>query len=80
MPIIDGGKNLSNGQRKLLIIVRALLSNKKILLLDEPFSDLDDLYKEKVIELLKVKSKTNTIIIIDKDKNSSITFDGIINF
>jgi ABC-type multidrug transport system fused ATPase/permease subunit len=80
MPIIDGGKNLSNGQRKLLIIVRALLSKKKILLLDEPFSDLDDLYKEKVLELLKEKSKTNTIIIIDKDKNSSINFDGIINF
>ncbi len=80
MPIIDGGKNLSNGQRKLLIIVRALLSKKKIMLLDEPFSDLDDLYKEKVIELLKEKSKTNTIIIIDKDKNSSINFDGILNF
>lgn len=80
MPIIDGGKNLSNGQRKLLIIVRALLSKKKILLLDEPFTDLDDFYKEKVIDLLKVKSKTHTIIIIDKDKNSSITFDGIINF
>ncbi len=80
IPVIDGGKNLSNGQRKLLIIVRALLSKKKILLLDEPFTDLDDIYKEKVIQLLKVKSKTNTIIIIDKDKNSSIPFDGIINF
>ena len=79
MPLIDGGKNLSTGQRKLLLITRALLTNKKIILLDEPFPDLDDSYKDKLIQLLKIKSQTNTIIIIDKEKNQSIVYNGIIN-
>jgi ABC-type bacteriocin/lantibiotic exporter with double-glycine peptidase domain len=78
MPLIDGGKNLSTGQRKLLIIARAILTKKKIILLDEPFADLDDFYKEKVINLLKSKSESHTIIIIVKEKNQSINYDEVI--
>lgn len=37
-PIDDGGKNLSQGQRKKLFLARALLTAKNLILCDEPFS------------------------------------------
>ncbi len=78
-PIIEGGRNISTGQRKLLLIARALLTNKMIILLDEPFADLDVVFKNNVIqELNKIRQK-RTIIIIDKEKTGSLVFDGVIN-
>lgn len=39
--ISDGGVNLSKGQKQLLTIARAMLSNAKILILDEATSNID---------------------------------------
>jgi len=77
-PLIDGGKNLSAGQRKILLISRALLTKKKIILLDEPFSDLDEVYKNKLIIVLNKLNKVRTIVIIDKEKNNKLLSNGII--
>lgn len=77
-PITEGGRNISTGQRKLLLIARALLTNKKIILLDEPFTGLDEVYKDKVIHQLNILSKKRTIIIIDKEKNDSLAYSGVI--
>ena len=67
----EGGKNLSAGQRKLLMLARAFLTNKKILLLDEPFNDLDPEYKEKVKSLIYKMRKDHTIVIIEQNKTFS---------
>ena len=67
----EGGKNLSAGQRKLLMLARAFLTNKKILLLDEPFNDLDPEYKEKVRSLIYKMRKDHTIVIIEQNKTFS---------
>ena len=51
-------KNLSGGERKKLVIALSLLSNPKILLLDEPFSALD---------VLTIKMLQETIVNLQQE-------------
>lgn len=67
-PIKDGGRNLSAGERKLLIIARAFLTGKKYILLDEPFNDLDEATRNKVITYINNLKNKNTVIIADSNK------------
>lgn len=54
---------LSGGQQQVVAIVRALVVNPDILLMDEPFSALDVGKRENILELLKsYKDKTTMII------------------
>lgn len=77
--VIEGGRNFSSGQRKLLMIIRALLTNKKIILLDEPFYDLDAVFRDRVISILKSLKNERTIIIIDKDNVSGFNYTNILS-
>jgi len=61
-------KSLSGGMRRRVAIVRALLSEYDILLMDEPFKGLDEELKRQVISYVKEKSKDKTVIIITHDK------------
>jgi len=67
-PVKDGGKNLSGGQRKLLHLARALLTNKKIILLDEPFHGLDLKSKSVVCDMLLELKRDHTIVIATGDE------------
>jgi branched-chain amino acid transport system ATP-binding protein len=46
--------SLSGGQRKMLGVAKTLMSNPKILVMDEPSSGLSPKFVKKVIEILKV--------------------------
>ena len=60
------GNNLSGGERKKLVIARALVNNPKILLMDEPYGAVDpiniDMIKKIIIELQK---KGVSVLITD---------------
>ena len=56
-------KNLSGGEKKKLVIALSLLSNPKILLLDEPFSALDVLTIKMLQELIVGLQQDNNITI-----------------
>lgn len=58
---------LSGGQRQRVMIARALCSDPKILVLDEPTSSIDADGQKQVYELLKKLNKKVTIIVVSHD-------------
>ncbi len=66
---------LSGGQRQRVSIIQQLLNGSAFLLLDEPFSGLDILVKEKVVDLLRKVSLSEellTMIIVSHDIENAI--------
>ena len=63
---------LSGGQKQLVALLRALASNPKIILLDEPFANLDTRLREKlrdkVLHILKDNNITSIIVTHDADE------------
>ena len=63
---VNGG-NLSNGQRQVVLLLRALIQNRKLLVLDEPTASLDEFTKKTVLDVIKRISHNKTTIIITHD-------------
>lgn len=72
--VLDGGRNLSAGERKLLAIARAFLTDKKIMLLDEPFNDLENTSRIKVVSYIESMKGKHTFIVVDNNK-INISYD-----
>ena len=60
--LVDNGKNLSGGQKQLLLIARALLGDPHILIFDEATNALDNETQEKVSENIDKLNITRIII------------------
>jgi len=69
------GNKLSGGQKQFMSLVRVLIQNKSILLLDEPTSSLDPQTKELFINLIKSLSG-RTILITTHDQTIDDLFDN----
>lgn len=77
-PVDQGGANFSGGQRQRLTIARAMMTNPKVLILDDSTSALDMATDKKLREEL-IKGKTGFTTIVIAQRIASIKdFDSIV--
>jgi len=74
-----GGSKLSGGQRQMVMLMRAMLKNSAILLLDEPTTALDDDMRDVILNLIFSVFKDRTIIMITHDADLLERFDTILD-
>lgn len=82
--IAKEGENLSGGERKRLSILRALIRPSKVVILDEPFANLDPNNIEIVARKIQDLSKNRIVIIVSHetsfpdslDFNTHLTISG----
>ncbi|CDM70355.1 ABC transporter, ATP-binding protein [Clostridium bornimense] len=70
-------KELSGGMKRRAAILRALLYEFDLLILDEPFKGLDINTKKSVINFIKQKIKDKTVIIVTHDMEELDYFNGL---
>lgn len=63
--------NLSGGEQQRLLIAQALLTHPKILLLDEPLSNLDIVHSEGIVSLITkiARNRKMTVLLVTHDVN-----------
>ena len=74
MMITENGKNFSGGQRQRLAFARALYKNADILLLDEPFSELDNVSERYLMEVLKKMAEEGQMILLVTHNKENLFF------
>jgi ATP-binding cassette subfamily C protein LapB len=78
MPIAEGGKNLSRGQRQSVAIARALVGDPPILLLDEPTSSMDSNQERVFVERMSQEMEGKTMLIVTHRPNILRIVDRIL--
>lgn len=68
---------LSMGQKKKILLMQGLIHKPRILILDEPFSNLDLMFKNQLVKIISdYKNQGNTILIISHLLES---FDNLVD-
>lgn len=73
MPVAEGGRSLSGGQKQAIGLARAMIRKPKIIFMDEPTAHFDVRSEAEFIERLKVLAKTDMTIIVSTHRPSLLT-------
>jgi ATP-binding cassette subfamily B protein len=72
------GRNLSEGQRQAVSILRAFARDPEILILDEPTSQIDPYSEKLIIEALREFVKEKTLILITHRFSMIVLVDRVV--
>jgi len=72
--ITENGKNISGGQRQRIAIARALFKNADLIILDEPFNELDNASEELLLQHFKKLATEGKMIILITHQQKSLEF------
>ncbi len=80
MMIMENGKNISGGQQQRVAIARALYKNADLILLDEPFNELDEESETMLLDHFhQLAQKGKLVILITHNKQSLIRCNKILS-
>lgn len=72
--IMENGKNISGGQRQRIAFARALYRDADLLILDEPFNELDEKSENNLLAVLKELAAAGKMVILITHHSQSISF------
>lgn len=70
--LLDAGVNLSGGEKQRLILARALLQDKNIIILDEALNEVEEEKEIKIIKEINKTYKEKTILYISHRKHKKL--------
>ena len=73
LPIYEGGRGLSGGQRQLVAFTRLLLSTPEVFLLDEPTASMDEEQERRCLSVLAEEIADFKTLVIVSHKASVLT-------
>jgi ABC-type bacteriocin/lantibiotic exporter with double-glycine peptidase domain len=72
--ITENGKNISGGQRQRVMLARALYHDFDLLVLDEPFSEMDDHSEKEILQRLQLLAEKGKMILFITHKKESLSY------
>lgn len=75
-----GGRTLSGGQRQQIVNLRALLSGRKMLILDEAFASLDVERRQRLLEVLEKRRSEQLILLVTHERGVSSLNKDVVSF
>lgn len=73
-----GGRNLSQGERQLIALTRALVSDAGIIIIDEATASLDEDAEQRIQKLLRDKFSDKSLVAIAHRLSTVIDFDEVL--
>lgn len=68
------GSTLSGGQKQIIYLLRCYLSNKPIIIMDEPTAAVDNIHKKYIMRMIDEMAKKSTLIVVTHDNEYAASF------
>ncbi len=68
------GSTLSGGQKQIIYLLRCYLSNKPIIIMDEPTAAVDNIHKKYIMRMIDEMAKKSTLIVVTHDNEYVASF------
>ena len=72
--VTENGKNISGGQRQRIALARALYKEADVILLDEPFSELDEAAEERLLRRFAELAESGKLVIMITHNQQSLSW------